>query len=80
MSVVEFFSRPDCHLCHRALETLRELQKELHFEIQLIDISGSEDLEKLYGNDIPIATLNSRVILRHRADEKQLRQILTSAD
>ena len=80
MLLVQFYTRPNCHLCHQVLETLRELQKEVNFRINLIDISLSEDLEKLHGKDIPIVTLNGKVILKHRVDEDELRRILRSVD
>ena len=76
---VDFYTREGCHLCEDALEILREFQQEFDFEIDLIDISRSPDLTRLYGNDIPVATLDGRKILKHRADEKLLRRVLSEA-
>ena len=73
---VDFYTREGCHLCEDALELLRELQQEYNFEIHLIDISGSPELTELYGNDIPVATLDGHKILKHRADEKLLHRVL----
>ncbi|MDA2934224.1 glutaredoxin family protein [Acidobacteria bacterium AH-259-D05] len=73
---VDFYTREGCRLCEDALEVLRMLQQEFDFQIHLIDISKSPDLTRLYGNDIPVATLNGRKILKHRADEKLLRRVL----
>ena len=64
------------HLCEEALEVLEELQQEFDFEIHRIDVSESSELTRLYGNDIPVATLDGRKILKHRADEKLLRRVL----
>ena len=74
--MVKFYTREGCHLCEEALEILRELQQEFDFEIQRIDISESSELTHLYGNDIPVATLGGRKILKHRADPKLLRRVL----
>ena len=76
---IDFYTRKGCHLCKEALEVLRDFQGEFDFEIQLIDISGSTNLTQLYGNDIPVATLDGRKILKHRADRKLLRRVLAEA-
>ena len=76
---IDFYTRKGCYLCKEALEVLRDFQREFDFEIQLIDISGSTDLTQLYGNDIPVATLDGRKILKHRADRKLLRRVLAEA-
>ena len=76
---IDFYTRKGCHLCKEALEVLRDFQREFDFEIQLIDISGSTALTQLYGNDIPVATLDGRKILKHRADRKLLRRVLAEA-
>jgi thiol-disulfide isomerase/thioredoxin len=73
---IDFYTRKGCHLCKEALEVLRDFQREFDFEIHLIDIAQSPDLTALYGNDIPVATLDGRRILKHRADEKLLRRVL----
>jgi thiol-disulfide isomerase/thioredoxin len=76
MTVIDFYTRPGCHLCHEALQALERLKKEFGFEIRIVDISESEDLNRLYGTEIPVATLDGRTILKHRADEKLLRRVL----
>ncbi|MDA2939036.1 glutaredoxin family protein [Acidobacteria bacterium AH-259-A15] len=73
---IDFYTRPGCHLCDEALQVLKNLQQELDFEIRIVNISESAHLMKLYGNDIPVATLKGRKILKHRADEDLLRRIL----
>ena len=73
---IDFYTRAGCHLCEEALEILEELQQEFDFRINRIDISQSPELTRLYGSDIPVATLDGRKILKHRADEKLLRRVL----
>ena len=74
---IDFYTREGCHLCEEVLGVLEELQQEFDFQIHLIDISESPDLSELYGNDIPFATLDGRKILKHRADKKLLRRVLS---
>jgi thiol-disulfide isomerase/thioredoxin len=73
---VDFYTREGCQLCEEALDVLEKLRQELDFRINLVDISQSTELTRLYGNDIPVATLDGRKILKHRADEKLLRRVL----
>ena len=73
---IDFYNKPGCHLCHEALGVLKKLQKELDFEIRSLNISESSEFMTRYQDSIPVATLNGRTILKHRANEKQLRRIL----
>ena len=77
MTVIEFYTRPGCHLCEEALQVLEVIKSEFDFEIQVVDISESPELDELYGTQIPVAKLDGRTILKHSADEKLLRRILS---
>ena len=74
---IQFYTKPGCRLCDKALDVLRELEKELSFRIRLVDISSSEELARIYGQDIPVATLDGEEILRHRADREKLQRLLS---
>ena len=54
MTVVTVFSRHGCHLCDVAADVLADMQSELDFEIAKIYIDGDAELEKLYGEQIPV--------------------------
>jgi glutaredoxin len=54
MTVVSVFTRHGCHLCEVALDVLTPMQNELNFEIEKIFIDGSPELEKLYGEQVPV--------------------------
>jgi len=58
MTKVVLYSRSGCHLCDIALETLEKLQRELSqeapFEIEVLLIDGNEDLEKRFGEQVPV--------------------------
>jgi len=56
--MVTVYSRHGCHLCEDAEKTLRNLQKELNFEMEVIYIDGNETLEKLYGHEVPVIHIN----------------------
>jgi len=61
---------------NEALDVLKRLQKDFDFEIRSVNISESSEFMARYQYSIPVATLNGRTILKHRADEKLLRRVL----
>jgi glutaredoxin len=54
MTVVTVFSRHGCHLCDVATDQLESMRNELNFEIEKIFIDGDSELEKLYGEQVPV--------------------------
>jgi len=56
--MVTVYSRHGCHLCEDAVKTLESMRKELAFEIEIIYIDGDAELEKLYGNEVPVIHIN----------------------
>ena len=52
--LVTVYSRSGCHLCENVELTLARLTKELNFELEIKLIDGSEELEKLYGHEVPV--------------------------
>jgi glutaredoxin len=53
-NLVTIYSRHGCHLCEVAEATLAELKNDLNFEIEIKYIDGSNELEKLYGHEVPV--------------------------
>jgi glutaredoxin len=58
MTLVTIYGRTGCHLCEDALQLLQSMQDELNFEIKEILIDGNEELEKLYGEKIPVTHID----------------------
>jgi glutaredoxin len=54
MTVVTVFSRHGCHLCDVAMDQLESMKNELNFEIEKIFIDADLELEKLYGEQVPV--------------------------
>ena len=53
-NLITIYSRHGCHLCEVAETTLTNLKDELNFEIEVKYIDGSNELEKLYGHEVPV--------------------------
>ena len=74
--MVTVFSRHGCHLCEDAVKTLEKLREELAFEIEIIYIDGSPELEKLYGNEVPVIHINGEHHDFYRVDPERFRTSL----
>jgi glutaredoxin len=72
------YTRPGCHLCANAIAALRDLQRELRFELEELDISTDERLERAYFERIPVVTLNGEELSEYFVDEAALRERLES--
>lgn len=55
---------------------LRCLQRELAFELELVDIDKDPDLRKRYDVDVPVVTRGTEVVCFHFFEENMVRQAL----
>jgi glutaredoxin len=76
MTVVTVFSRTGCHLCHDAIEILETMKDELDFLIDVILIDGNPELEKLYGEQIPVTQIDGQHHDFWRVDPERFRSSL----
>jgi len=62
MVTVTVYSRHGCHLCEIAEQTINSLReeskKDLEFSVEILYIDGNEELEKLYGTEVPVIHIN----------------------
>ena len=74
--MVTVYSRHGCHLCEDAVKTLEGMREELAFEIEIISIDGNPELEKLYGNEVPVIHINGEHHDFYRVDPERFRTSL----
>lgn len=74
--IIEFYTKPNCHLCDVAREKIVKLKKEFDFELVDVDISKKEDLMKKYGESVPVIVLNGKFLSRFDVDSDKLRNKL----
>jgi glutaredoxin len=73
---LELMSRPGCHLCEEMKDALLEAIRDLDVRLREVDISQNEELERRYGNDIPVLFVNGSEAFKHRATVSELRNRL----
>jgi glutaredoxin len=57
---VTIYSRQNCHLCEVAKEVVESARIEVEFELEVIFIDGDVELEKLYGEEVPVTMINGK--------------------
>lgn len=68
------YSRPDCHLCERALEDLVALHGEgYRFELHEVDIESDEELLRGMLERIPVLELNGEIVAELVVDQTSVR-------
>ena len=73
---VTLITRVGCHLCETAEQRLRELAGELGFGYREVDVDGSPELKRAYGDKVPVILLDGREHSQFRVDEPGLRKAL----
>jgi glutaredoxin len=77
VTTVTLFSRPGCHLCEEARETLERLRLTTPFEIDEIDIERDDVLHARYLERSPVVAVDGEELFDYTIDEEALiRRIL----
>ena len=74
--VVQIYSRENCHLCQEAESVVREVLKDISFKLEVIYIDGNQELEKLYGEEVPVTLINGAKHDYFRVDKKRFSEAL----
>jgi len=75
-NLVTIYSRHGCHLCEVAEATLAELKNDLNFEIEIKFIDGSNELEKLYGHEVPVIHIDGEHHDFYKVDPERFKSSL----
>jgi len=57
-NLVTVYSRHGCHLCDDAVQVLESLKQELKFDLEIKYIDGLPELEKVYGEQVPVIQID----------------------
>ncbi len=72
----QVYSRYGCHLCDEMLEHLNVFANEYDFELTVIDITGKDDLERQYGNKVPVLVCQQQEVCHYHLDVNRFREIM----
>ncbi len=60
LPLVTIYSRKNCHLCEVAKEVVESAKSAADFDLEIVFIDGDAELEKLYGEEVPVTMINGR--------------------
>ncbi|KMY28231.1 glutaredoxin family protein [Lysinibacillus xylanilyticus] len=75
---VKFFSRDNCGLCVDGLLTLKLVQEDINFDIEIINIEEDESIHEKYMLMIPVVEKDGQVIQYGNLDYATLMEHLCS--
>jgi glutaredoxin len=73
MVVVTIYSRSGCHLCEVALTEIEKFKNKFEFEIERVLIDGNSDLERKYGEEVPVILINGKTHDFFKVDPERFR-------
>jgi glutaredoxin len=62
MKKVIFYSKENCSLCDKGLAILEDIQKEIPFEYDIVDIYKDDELLELYQIMIPVVKIDNDIV------------------
>ena len=77
-TTVTLYHSPGCHLCDRARDVLVKARDELGFELVEVDISGSDELEAVYREWLPVVEIDGERAFVYYVDPNGLRRKLAT--
>jgi glutaredoxin len=79
VSQVVLYHAEGCHLCERALESVRALRDELGFDLREVEITGDLALEAAYREWLPVVEIDGRRRFTYHVQPDAFRRAVAQA-
>jgi glutaredoxin len=76
MTLLTLYGKPGCHLCEEARRAIEAVRAEREFELREVDVSLEPDLNRSYGERIPVVEIEGEEAFRFHVDPQALRDRL----
>jgi glutaredoxin len=76
--LLTLYSKPDCHLCVDARDTLTRVAADIPFELRELDITADDALHRAYFERIPVVVLDGEELFEYFVQEHVLRERLAT--
>jgi glutaredoxin len=76
--LLTLYSKPDCHLCVEARDTLTRVAADIPFELRELDITADDALHRAYFERIPVVALDGEEMFEYFVQEDVLRERLAT--
>jgi glutaredoxin len=67
-----------CHLCEDALGVVRGVGADVPFALELVDITGDQELERAHRERLPVVAVDGVEAFHHVVEPDDLRALLAS--
>ena len=74
--IVTLYSRPGCHICEEARESLQRVQTRAPFTLEEVDIESDDALHARYLERIPVVAVNGQDLFDYEVDEESLERFI----
>lgn len=71
-AVLTVYGREYCHLCHDMVAALEALRPACAFELQVVDVDEDEELERRFGEKVPVLMAGERELCHYFLDPAAL--------
>ena len=65
------YTRAGCHLCEEMKAVLAGARRRVSFELQEVDIESDGGLSRLYGESIPVLSINGKIAFKGKMTPDQ---------
>lgn len=73
MTLIELYTKDECHLCDEAKAVLEKVGREIPFQFKEIKLLPGEGLYEEFKNDFPVVHINKRFAFKHRLNEQMVK-------
>jgi len=77
---VTLYGKPGCHLCDEARTVVERVRAEHPFELTEVDVTLDPELNRAYGERIPVLELDGEELFEFYVDEADLRRRVDRVD
>ncbi|HEX6651197.1 MAG TPA: glutaredoxin family protein [Thermoleophilaceae bacterium] len=74
------YGKPGCHLCDDARAVVERVRADHPFELTEVDVSLDPQLNRAYGERIPVLELDGEELFEFFVDEAELRRRVDRVD
>jgi len=75
-SLLTVYGRAYCHLCDEMIADLRELQNDIAFEFEVIDVDSDRALEARFGAYVPVLAAAGVELCHYHLDVAKVNEYL----
>ena len=79
MTLVELYSKEECHLCDEARAVLEKVQKQMPFLLREFKLTPGDQYFEEYKEMFPVVHIDKELAFRHRVSENMLKIRLQQA-